>query len=80
VKEQEASVSLPRTFDLSKMKRVTADLGKCPVCGVAKVEWIDEESGVMLCGRCYPNRRSTRNETTAPGFPILSVLKNNTDN
>jgi len=51
--EQEASVSLPGTFDLSKMKQVTTDLGKCPVCGVAKVEWIDEESGVMLCGRCY---------------------------
>jgi hypothetical protein len=51
--EQEASVSLPGTFDLSKMKQVTADLGKCPVCGVAKVEWIDEESGVMLCRRCY---------------------------
>jgi hypothetical protein len=55
--EQEASVSLPGTFDLSKMKRVTADLGKCPVCGVAKVEWIDEESGVMLCGRCYARER-----------------------
>ena len=27
------------------MERVTADLGKCPVCGVAKVEWIDEEDG-----------------------------------
>jgi hypothetical protein len=51
--EQEAGVSLPGTFDLSKMKRVTKDLGKCPVCWVAKVEWIDEESGVMLCGRCY---------------------------
>src|SRR5271157_571201 len=54
--EQEASVSLPGTFDLSKMKRVTADLGKCPVCGVAKVEWIDEEAGVMLCGRCSRRR------------------------
>jgi len=51
--EQEASVSMPGTFDLSKMNRVTVDLGKCPVCGVAKVEWIDEEAGMMLCGRCY---------------------------
>jgi len=56
--EQEASVSLPGTFDLSKMKRVTADLGKCPVCGVAKVEWIEEESGVMLCGRCYEREKA----------------------
>jgi hypothetical protein len=29
--EQEASVSLLGTFDLSGMMRVTADLGKCPV-------------------------------------------------
>jgi hypothetical protein len=28
------------------MNRVTADLGKCPVCGVATVEWTDEEAGV----------------------------------
>ena len=54
---QEAAVPLSGTFDLSKMKRVTADLGKCPVCGVAKVEWIDREAGVMLCGRCYGRER-----------------------
>jgi len=55
--EQEACVSLPGTFDLSKMMQVTKDPGKCPVCGVAKVEWIEEESGVMLCGRCYGRER-----------------------
>ncbi|MFY9749231.1 MAG: hypothetical protein WAK75_05830 [Methanoregula sp.] len=55
--EQEASISLPGTFDLSNMKRATADLGKCPACGVAKVEWIDEAAGVMLCGRCYERER-----------------------
>ncbi len=51
--EQGAAVTLPGAFDLAKMKRVTADLGKCPVCGVPKVEWIDEENGVMLCGKYY---------------------------
>jgi len=55
--EQGAAVTLPGTFDPAKMKRVTADLGKCPVCGVAKVEWIEEESGVMLCGRCYAREK-----------------------
>ena len=57
--EQDAAVSLPGTFDLSKMKRVTADLGKCPVCGVAKVEWIDREAEVRLCGRCYARERKS---------------------
>jgi hypothetical protein len=60
--EQGAAVTLPGTFDLSKMKRVTKDLGKCPVCGVAKVEWIDREAGVMLCGRCYARERKARRD------------------
>jgi hypothetical protein len=55
--EQGAAVLLPGTVDVSRMERVTADLGKCPVCGVAKVEWIDREAGVMLCGRCYARER-----------------------
>jgi hypothetical protein len=54
---QEAAVPLPGTVDVSRMERVKADLGKCPVCGVARVEWIDEEAGVMLCGRCYAKLR-----------------------
>jgi hypothetical protein len=56
--EQDAAVPLPGTVDISGMKRVMADLGKCPVCGVAKVEWIDEEAGVMLCGRCYAREKA----------------------
>jgi hypothetical protein len=55
--EQGAAVLLPGTVDVSRMEHVTADLGKCPVCGVAKVEWIDREAGVMLCGRCYARER-----------------------
>ena len=57
---QDAAVPLPGTVDVSRMKHVTADLGKCPVCGVAKVEWIDEEAGVMLCGRCYEREKRGR--------------------
>jgi hypothetical protein len=57
---QDASVLLPGTVDVSGMKRVTADLGKCPVCGVAKVEWIYEGAGVMLCGRCYAREMKAR--------------------
>jgi hypothetical protein len=60
-----ANVSLPGTFDLPMMERVTADLGKCPVCGVARVKWIDEENGVMLCGRLYGERRQETRIITA---------------
>lgn len=51
--EQVASVPLPGTVDVSRCERVTADVGKCSVCGVAKAGWIDRENGVMLCEHCY---------------------------
>ena len=51
--EQTASVPLPGTVDVSRCTRITADVGKCSVCGVAKAVWIDREAGVKLCEHCY---------------------------
>jgi len=51
--EQTASVPLPGTVDVSRCSRVTADVGKCSVCGIAKAVWIDHEAGVKLCEHCY---------------------------
>jgi len=51
--EQTASVPLPGTVDVSRCSRVTADVGKCSVCGIAKAVWIDREAGVKLCEYCY---------------------------
>ena len=51
--EQMASVPLPGTFDVSRCSRVTADIGKCSVCGIAKAVWLDREAGVKLCEHCY---------------------------
>ncbi len=51
--EQEASVPLPGTVDVSRCERVTAAIGKCSVCGLVKAEWIDREAGVKLCEHCY---------------------------
>ena len=51
--EQMASVPLPGTMDVSRCTRVTADVGKCSVCGIAKAVWIDREAGVRLCEHCY---------------------------
>ncbi len=50
---QMASVPLPGAVDVSRCSRVTADVGKCSVCGVAKAVWIDREAGVKLCEHCY---------------------------
>jgi hypothetical protein len=51
--EQTASVPLPGTVDVSRCSRVTADIGKCSVCGIAKAVWIDREADVKLCEHCY---------------------------
>jgi hypothetical protein len=51
--EQEASVPLPGTVDVSRCERVTAGIGKCSVCGLVKADWIDREAGVKLCEHCY---------------------------
>ena len=51
--EQIASVPLPGTVVVSRCSRVTADVGKCSVCGIAKAVWIDREAGVKLCEHCY---------------------------
>jgi hypothetical protein len=51
--EQMAAVPLPGTVNVSRCSRVTADVGKCSVCGIAKAVWIDREAGVKLCEHCY---------------------------
>ncbi|PKG31252.1 MAG: hypothetical protein CW742_14375, partial [Methanoregula sp.] len=51
--EQTASVPLPGAVEISRCSRVTADIGKCSVCGVAKAVWLDREMGVKLCEHCY---------------------------
>jgi hypothetical protein len=51
--EQMASIPLPGTIDVSRCKRVMAEVGKCSVCGIAKAVWIDRQEGVKLCEHCY---------------------------
>lgn len=47
------SVSLSGAVDVSWCSLITADVGKCPVCGIAKAMQIDREAGVKLYGHCY---------------------------
>jgi len=41
MREEEVSVPLSGTFDISKCERVTVGVGKCPVYGLVRTEWID---------------------------------------
>ena len=63
--EQTASVPLPGAVEISRCSRVTADIGKCSVCGVAKALWLDRETGVKLCEHCYG--RGLRKEAEESG-------------
>ena len=51
--EQMASVPLPGTIDVSRCTRVTAEVGKCSVCGLERSGWIDRTTHVLLCEHCY---------------------------
>jgi hypothetical protein len=51
--EQMASVPLPGTIDVTRFNRVTADVGKCSVCGMERSGWIDRSTHVLLCEHCY---------------------------
>jgi len=51
--EQTASVPLPGTVEISRCARVTADIGKCSICKIAKAVWLDRDTGVKLCEHCY---------------------------
>jgi len=63
--EQTASVPLPGAVEISRCSRVTVDIGKCSVCGVAKAVWLDREMGVKLCEHCYG--RGLRKEAEESG-------------
>ena len=51
--EQMASVPLQGTIDVSRFNRVTAEVGKCSVCGLERSGWIDRTTHVLLCEHCY---------------------------
>ena len=63
--EQTASVPLPGTVEISRCARVTADIGKCSICKIAKAVWFDRETGVKLCEHCYA--RGLRKEAGESG-------------
>ena len=63
--EQMASVTLPGMIDVSRYTRVTAEVGKCSVCGIAKAAWLDREAGTKLCEHCYS--RGVRENTHEAG-------------
>ena len=63
--EQMASVPLPGTIDVARCTQVTAEVGKCSVCGLERSAWIDREAVVKLCEHCYG--RGLRKEAEESG-------------
>jgi len=63
--EQIASVPLPGTIDLARCTRVTAEVGKCSVCGLERSNWIDNTTHVLLCEHCYNREMRVNSRETA---------------
>jgi hypothetical protein len=52
-RERTSAPPLPGLIDVDRLERVSVDIGKCSVCGLAKAVWRDKESGVNLCEGCW---------------------------
>ncbi|MCX6690646.1 MAG: hypothetical protein NTW33_01015, partial [Methanoregula sp.] len=52
-KEQTRAPPLPGTIVLSRMVRISKDIGRCTVCNLGKAMFIDKEATVHLCQQCY---------------------------
>ncbi|MCX6700969.1 MAG: hypothetical protein NTV68_13805 [Methanomicrobiales archaeon] len=52
-KEQTRAPPLPGIIVLSRMVRISKDIGRCTVCNLGKAMFIDKEATVHLCQQCY---------------------------
>ena len=52
-RERSSSPPLPGMIDANRLERVTAEIGRCSICGLEKAEWIDREIGVKVCEGCW---------------------------
>ena len=73
-----ASVPLPGTVNVSRCSRVTADIGKCSICGITKAAWIDREAGVKRSDHCYGRgvREDAREGGIADAIIYATALRN----
>lgn len=58
-------VTLPGVVQTGRMERLNAPGGRCHVCNIHPVTWIDRESYLGLCDSCYEREKNltTREET-----------------
>ena len=52
-KEQTKGPPLPGIIVLSRMVRISKDIGRCSVCNRGKAVYLDREAGTCLCQQCY---------------------------
>jgi len=52
-KEQTKGPPLPGIIVLSRMVRISKDIGRCSVCDTGKAVYLDREAGTRLCQQCY---------------------------
>jgi len=52
-RERSSSLPLPGMIDVDRLERVTAEIGRCWIFGLEKVDWIEREREMKLCLLCW---------------------------
>ncbi|MCX6700002.1 MAG: hypothetical protein NTV68_08755, partial [Methanomicrobiales archaeon] len=52
-KEKTKGPPLPGIIVLSRLMRISKDIGRCSVCDIDKALYLDREAGTCLCQQCY---------------------------
>jgi len=60
-KEQTRAPPLPGIIVISRMVRISKDIGRCSVCDMGKAIFLDTKAQLHLCQQCYDR------EARAPG-------------
>ncbi|MCX6690702.1 MAG: hypothetical protein NTW33_01295, partial [Methanoregula sp.] len=52
-KERTKGPPLPGIIVISRLMRISKDIGRCSVCNHGKAVYHDREAGIRLCQQCY---------------------------
>ena len=57
--EQTRAPPLPGIIVLSRIVKISKDIGRCSVCNIGKAVYLDQEAGTRLCQQCYDREART---------------------
>ena len=58
-REQNKTRPLPGIIVLSRLMRISKDIGRCSICDIDKAVYHDREAGTRICQQCYDREAQT---------------------